>query len=825
MAERELIIPSAPEIEELVLGALITEPSAIEKLYSILTPEMFFVPINQKIYETIVDNDRAGIGFDMFSIAQQLEKELTSYNGALYIIDMTQKISSASRIKEHALIIREKFILRKMMVKFSKTISMINSGEDTQDIIGQTNLMLEEINQLVSGTSGTMQHIKDVLNKALEAASDRQAAYDRGDRVAISTGLRGLDRKIIGFGGGEMILLAGRPGSGKCLQLNELVLTDSGWVQNKDLKIGDKIASIDGQPSVVTGIYPQGEKDFYKIKFSDGREIESCGEHLWEVFDRVKCRTRVLNTLSIATEGLDFEGSSHARRFYIPNFSGEYGRYMENLSTLDVLDKAILFATREQREKALLRILNYDRTRVIDDNPIEAAAMVQQLIWSLGYICDGHTLMSLMSGTDRFDFSDLQEWDEKLYIKDITYIGKKEGQCISVSHPRALYITKDYLVTHNTAVMLHLALKAAEQGVPVCVYSLEMSDISLANRLLISISGVNPDQFRRGALDREDWIRLERAASKIASLPIYVDANSMVSMSYIHSHSKAMKKKGKCGMVLIDYLQLADMATGKDNRNREQEVSQTSRQVKLMAKDLDIPVVVLSQLSRKVEERADKTPMLSDLRESGCITGDTLITVPSMNKFVPIKDLVGQEGFTVMAADVDYSETPTVAPCDAVKCFYSGEKKVYELVLSSGDRIKATSNHKMYTDRGWVPLGELMVSDKVATSWSSKLLFKPITRIKELGIESVYDIEVKDNHNFVANNILIHNSLEQDSDLVMFIYRPEYYDIRELDTAQYGLIDSRGVGIISVAKQREGATGSVLFKYNDSLSEIRDYDS
>lgn len=687
MAERELVIPSAPEIEELILGALITEPSAIEKLYTILTPEMFFVPINQKIYETIIDNDRAGIGFDMFSIAQQLEKELTSYNGALYIIDMTQKISSASRIKEHALIIREKYILRKMMVKFSKTISMINSGEDTQDIIGQTNLMLEEINQLVSGTSGTMQHIKDVLNKALEAASDRQAAYERGERVAISTGLRGLDRKIIGFGGGEMILLAGRPGSGKGLLLNELILTDNGWVQNKDLKIGDKVASIDGAESRVTGIYPLGEIDFYKIKFSDGREIECCGEHLWEVYDRVAGKTRVLNTLGLLTEGLDYESNNYSRRFYIPNFSGEYGFRKAMADTLDILDDKILFGTREQRENAILRILRYGDS-IIDNKPIETMKLLQQLMWSLGYVCDGFDLAEMMYKQDVSIYEDIKADyltnKMKLFIEDITYVGKKEGQCISVSHPRALYITKDYLVTHNTAVMLHLALKAAEQGVPVCVYSLEMSDISLANRLLISISGVNADQFRRGALDREDWIRLERAAAKVASLPIYVDANSMVSMSYIHAHSKAMKKKGKCGMVLIDYLQLADMATGKDNRNREQEVSQTSRQVKLMAKDLDIPVVVLSQLSRKVEERADKTPMLSDLRESG--------------------------------------------------------------------------------------------------------------------------------------------SLEQDSDLVMFIYRPEYYDIRELDTAQYGLIDSRGVGIISVAKQREGATGSVLFRYNDSLSEIRDYE-
>ncbi len=237
----------------------------------------------------------------------------------------------------------------------------------------------------------------------------------------------------------------------------------------------------------------------------------------------------------------------------------------------------------------------------------------------------------------------------------------------------------------KTALMLHMAKAAAKAGVPVSIYSLEMSQTSLADRLLLSECAVPPDNFRNGQLTAEDWRALELATDRLSQLPIYVDDKPTVSMRYIKSHSRVMARQGKCSMILIDYLQLADMSTGDKTRNREQEVAQASRQAKIIAKELNVPVVLLSQLSRNVEGRADKRPLLSDLRESGAI--------------------------------------------------------------------------------------------------------------------------------------------EQDADIVTFIHRPAYYGIGTIPTARSGQLSTEGLGILSVAKQRDGACGDVVFRHNPAMTQIEDWES
>lgn len=445
------IVIAAPEIEELVLGVLLADEEALAEVETVLTPEMFYVAINRRIYAKMVELDSKGLGYDLFTISQELQEELKDLGGSVYLVELMSKIASSFKVREHAMIIREKFIMRNTSRGLAKVIGKIQAGEDPTDVIHEANKVVDEMNDLVTGGSGELEHIAIIAEKALVEAEKRQVAYDKGEKTAITTGLRELDRKLAGWHNGELTILAARPSIGKSL------------------------------------------------------------------------------------------------------------------------------------------------------------------------------------------------------------------------------------------CMLQMALAAAQQGVPVCVYSLEMSDVSLANRMLLSESGVDPDAFRRGAIDREDWIRLQRAQAMLSRLPIYIDSNPVVSMRYISAHTKQMKKKGQCGMILIDYLQLADMGGGKNSENREQEVSRASRQAKILSKELNVPVILLSQLSRKVEERADKMPVLSDLRESG--------------------------------------------------------------------------------------------------------------------------------------------GLENNADNVIFIHRPAYYKQAEIETSTHGIISSVGVGMFNVAKQREGSVGIVLFRHNESLNRIMDYES
>ena len=235
----------------------------------------------------------------------------------------------------------------------------------------------------------------------------------------------------------------------------------------------------------------------------------------------------------------------------------------------------------------------------------------------------------------------------------------------------------------KTALMLHFAKSAALNGTPVCIFSLEMSHVSLSDRLLLSECEVEVNRFRNGDLSGDDWRQLNEASAQLEKLPIHVDDNAVVSMRYIKTRCHILKKQGKCGLIMIDYLQLADTSTKERNRNREQEIAQASRQAKIIAKELDVPVVLLSHLSRECEKRADKQPQLSDLRESGAI--------------------------------------------------------------------------------------------------------------------------------------------EQDADVVGFIFRPAYYGLDRIETLKYGNISTSGLGIINIAKQRDGATGLVAFSHNPSMTKIGDF--
>lgn len=173
----------------------------------------------------------------------------------------------------------------------------------------------------------------------------------------------------------------------------------------------------------------------------------------------------------------------------------------------------------------------------------------------------------------------------------------------------------------KTALCLHFAKAAAMTGVPVAVFSLEMSDINLYNRLLLSECDMDAGKLKSGNIGPAELEQIEKGAMTLYKLPIYVDDNASVNLSYIRSRCRLLKKRDKCGMVIIDYLQLVS-ESGQYNRSREQEITRMSREAKIIAKELDVPVLLLSQLNRDVEKRADKKPLLSDLRESGSIEQD-----------------------------------------------------------------------------------------------------------------------------------------------------------------------------------------------------------
>jgi replicative DNA helicase len=175
----------------------------------------------------------------------------------------------------------------------------------------------------------------------------------------------------------------------------------------------------------------------------------------------------------------------------------------------------------------------------------------------------------------------------------------------------------------KTAIAINrFAKEAARTGKWVNIFSLEMDDISLAERMVIGASGIDTYNFKAGRLTDDDWRNYNSALNELERLPIYIDDSPYVKISHIRNVSRMNKRQNKCDLIIIDYLQLADAGSVHKNGTREQQVSDMSRRLKALAKELHVPIIVLSQLSRAVENRSDKKPVLSDLRESGSIEQD-----------------------------------------------------------------------------------------------------------------------------------------------------------------------------------------------------------
>jgi len=173
----------------------------------------------------------------------------------------------------------------------------------------------------------------------------------------------------------------------------------------------------------------------------------------------------------------------------------------------------------------------------------------------------------------------------------------------------------------KTAFALNIAQHAAlDAGIPVAIFSLEMSKEQLALRMLSSEARVDSQRIRRGFLGEPDWPKLISAAGRLSDAQIFIDDTPAITVLEMKAKARRLKSEVGLGLVILDYLQL--MRSGGYKDSREQEISDISRSLKALAKELDVPVVALSQLNRKVEDRGDKRPQMADLRDSGAIEQD-----------------------------------------------------------------------------------------------------------------------------------------------------------------------------------------------------------
>ncbi|MDQ6949967.1 MAG: replicative DNA helicase, partial [Actinomycetota bacterium] len=307
---------------------------------------------------------------------------------------------------------------------------------------------------------------------------------------------------------------------------------------------------------------------------------------------------------------------------------------------------------------------------------------------------------------------------EALYDRGESITGVPTGfidldERLSGLQPSSLVIVGARPSMGKTAMALGMAAHAAmEARTPVLFFSLEMSHSEVTQRLLCAEARVDSTRIRNGKLLESDWPKISHAIGRLGEAPLYIDDNPNLTVMEIRAKARRLRSRlGNLGLIVVDYLQL--MSGRHSAENRQVEVSEISRGLKILARELSVPVVALSQLSRNLEMRADKRPVLADLRESGCMPASTRILRADNGQEVTLGELVlTQQQPLVWSLDDHWRLTPQ----RLVSAFPSGIRPVFQLRLSSGRTVDATANHPFRTISGWSRLDELQGGDFIAVA-------------------------------------------------------------------------------------------------------------
>jgi len=258
----------------------------------------------------------------------------------------------------------------------------------------------------------------------------------------------------------------------------------------------------------------------------------------------------------------------------------------------------------------------------------------------------------------------------------------------------------------KTALGLSIVKNMARKGHPAAIASIESGSSELAARLLLQ-ARANDDltKYQEGFITEEAMEAIRGEAEVLKILPIWIDESGGQSIQQICSRARRLKSQYGIEILLVDYLQLI---IGSKQDSRVQEIGEYTRKLKNLAKELHISVLVLSQLSRKPEERANKRPIMADLRE--CVSGDTLVVLCDGRR-VPIRDLVGQTPNMVAMSSNGF-----LIEAKSKKIWFVGRRPVYDVILASGRKFRGTAEHRLYVPEGWRKISDIKTGDRLAIS-------------------------------------------------------------------------------------------------------------
>jgi len=661
-SEFERTPPHDMAAEQCVLGGMMLSKDAISDVVELLQSEDFYRPAHQVVFDAVIDLYARGEPVDPVTCAAELTKrnELQRAGGAPYLHTLISSVPTAANAGYYAKIVRERAILRRLIEAGTRIVQIGYSVDG--EIDEAVDAAQAEIYNVTENRSSEDYHsLSDVMPGALdeiEAISSRGGAM-----VGVPTGFSDLDGLMNGLHPGQLIVVAARPAMGKALELGTPLPTPTGWTTMGQVKVGDELIGADGRPTrVVAATGVLRGRPCYEVEFSDGEVIVADARHQWRTragchqpvragvaaaarrpggpaeetgigpfgmgvtSAAVRTTEEIARTLHRPDDGHPNHAVEVAAPFRLPRADLPVDPYVlgawlggapaesfglpgldRKLRELGVLadrrvPRAYLRASEEQRRALLAGLLGAGgpgSEGLADD--------ARELVLSLGHRAD-------LATSDR-------------YIVDVRPVESVPVRCVEVDNADHMYLAgRSCVPTHNSTLGLDFARAASlKNQMTSVIFSLEMSRNEITMRLLSAEARVPLHTMRSGLMSDDDWTRMARRMSEVAEAPMFIDDSPNMSMMEIRAKCRRLKQRHDLRLVIIDYLQL--MTSGKRVESRQVEVSEFSRSLKLLAKELEVPVVAVSQLNRGPEQRTDKKPMVSDLRESGSIEQDADVVI------------------------------------------------------------------------------------------------------------------------------------------------------------------------------------------------------
>ena len=659
--------------EQSVLGGMMLSKDAIADVVEVLRPGDFYRPAHQLVYDCVLDLYSRGEPADAVTVAAELERrgELRRVGGAPYLHTLIATVPTAANASYYAEIVAEKATLRRLVEAGTRIVQLGYSGAEGADINEVVDRAQSSIYEV---TERRMTEDYVALEELLQPTMDEidAIASRGGTSLGVPTGFADLEAVTNGLHPGQMIIVAARPGIGKALALDTPLPTPTGWTTMGTAETGDHLLGADGRPTrVVAATEVMLHRPCFEVEFSDGTVIVADAEHQWLTETRGSAAVRntsqiaatlrrdtadrrsnhsVANTAPLAlpnqalpvppyTLGM-WLGDGHPDPEITWHVEDEGSTVVPRGELPERIPGDYLRASESQRRALLAGLLDTGGT-VLPTGDVELrvtnhqlAEDAYELVVGLGYQCaPGPASAITFSAQDdvfRLERKRLLHKEHhrgenrtgSRFIVDVRPVASVPVRCVEVDNADHLYLAGRAMVpTHNSTLGLDFARSCSiTHRMTSVIFSLEMSRTEIVMRMLSAEAKIRLQDMRGGRMTDDDWTRLARRMSEVSEAPLFVDDSPNMTMMEIRAKARRLKQRHDLKLVVVDYMQL--MTSGKRVESRQQEVSEFSRQLKLLAKELEVPVVAISQLNRGPEQRTDKRPMLSDLRESGSLEQD-----------------------------------------------------------------------------------------------------------------------------------------------------------------------------------------------------------